>query len=359
MSRPTDSLPHVGVTMGDPAGIGPEVIAKGHLAASDHARLTVVGDADVLRAAVDICGLGLDVRAVEHPGESTTDPSTVDVLDLDEVDAGTLERGVVDEAYGRASLAYVERAIDLAVSGEFDGITTAPINKQSTRLAGSEYAGHTGLLAERTGTDSYSMMLIEDPLWVTHVSTHVPLVEACERVTEDRVFETIRVTAEALRELGVDSPTVAVAGLNPHAGEGGLLGEADRKEIAPAVERAREAGVDAVGPESPDTVYVHAADGAYDCVVSMYHDQGHIPIKMLGFSGGEAVSGVNVTIGLPIVRTSVDHGTAFDIAGEGVASETSLVEAVEVAAEMARVRGADSDAGSESDVTRPEASERP
>ncbi len=338
MSRSTGSRPLVGVTMGDPGGIGPEVVVMGHRAASEHARVVVVGDADVLGAAVDICGLDLDVRPVGDPAAATDGPATVDVLDLAAVDAETIERGVVDEAYGRASLAYVERAIDLAVAGDIDAITTAPINKQSTRRAGSEHAGHTGLLADRTGTETYSMMLIEDPLRVTHVSTHVPLAEACERVTEQRVFETIQVTADALEQLGVDAPTVAVAGLNPHAGDGGLLGETDRAEIAPAVERARVAGVDAVGPESPDTVYVQAADGAYDCVVSMYHDQGHIPIKMLGFSGGEAISGVNVTIGLPIVRTSVDHGTAFDIAGEGVASETSLVQAVEVAAEMAKTR---------------------
>ena len=203
------------------------------------------------------------------------------------------------------------------------------------------------------------MMLIEEPLRVTHVSTHVPLREACDLVTAESVGSTIDVTDGALRDLGIAEPSIAVAGLNPHASDGGLMGEADDAEIRPAVESARERGIDAEGPESPDTVYVRAAGGEFDCVVSMYHDQGHIPIKMLGFSGGEAVSGVNVTIGLPIVRTSVDHGTAFDIAGEGVASETSLVEAVEVAAEMARVRGADSDAGSESDVTRPEASERP
>jgi len=338
MSDPRQARTLVGVTMGDPAGVGPEVIAKGHRAASEHARVVVVGDADVLRAAVDLRGLDLEVRAAGKAADATGDPATVDVLDLDEVDAGTLERGVVDEAYGRASLAYVERATDLAINGEIDAIATAPINKQSTRLAGSDHAGHTGLLAERTGTDRYSMMLIEEPLRVSHVSTHVSLPEACDLVTEESVLETIRVTDDALRELGVADPTVAVAGLNPHAGDGGLLGDADSEAIAPAVERARREGTDAVGPESPDTVYVQAAGGTYDCVVSMYHDQGHIPIKMLGFAGGEAVSGVNVTIGLPVVRTSVDHGTAFDIAGEGVASETSLVEAVEVAAEMAATR---------------------
>ncbi|MEF8856784.1 MAG: 4-hydroxythreonine-4-phosphate dehydrogenase PdxA, partial [Haloplanus sp.] len=191
----TDSdRPLAGITMGDPAGIGPEVIVTGHAAAVEHARTVVVGDADVLRAAVDICGLDLTVRAVDTPTDATGDPATVDVLDLGEVDADRLERGIVDEAYGRASLAYVERAIDLAMDGAIDAIVTAPINKQATRLAGSDHAGHTGLLAERTGTENYSMMLVEDPLRVTHVSTHVPLAEACDLVTTDRVLATIRVT---------------------------------------------------------------------------------------------------------------------------------------------------------------------
>lgn len=330
--------PLIGITMGDPAGIGPEVIVKGHRESVGHANTVVIGDAAVVRAAVDVCGLGLDVRTVDSPEAVTDDLDTIDILDLDNVDVEALERGIVDESYGRASLEYVERAIDRATDGTIDAITTAPINKQSTQLAGSEHAGHTGLLAARTDTANYSMLLIEGSLRVTHVSTHVPLSEACDLVTEATVLETIQVTDEALRELGVDEPTVAVAGLNPHAGDGGLLGETDAEEIAPAVERARADGIDASGPESPDTVFVQAADGEYDCVVSMYHDQGHIPIKMLGFSGRAAVSGVNVSIGLPIVRTSVDHGTAFDIAGEGSASETSLVEAVEVAAEMASAR---------------------
>ena len=233
---------------------------------------------------------------------------------------------------------YVERAISLAQSGAIDAITTAPINKQSTKLAGSDYAGHTGMLAARTGTENYSMMLVEGNLRVTHVSTHVPLREACDLVSEQSVLETIRVTDEALRELGIDSPKIAVAGLNPHASDGGLLGGEDGEEIEPAVSRAREEGIDVYGPESPDTIYVQAVRGAADCVVSMYHDQGHIPIKMLGFAEGGAVSGVNVTIGLPIIRTSVDHGTAFDIAGEGIASEASLLDAVSVASEMALAR---------------------
>ncbi|MFB6073717.1 MAG: 4-hydroxythreonine-4-phosphate dehydrogenase PdxA [Haloarculaceae archaeon] len=326
-------LPTVAVTMGDPGGIGPEIIARGYAAMRERARPVVVGDADVIAAAIEVCGLDLGVERVDDVDAASFSPDAVPVLDLDNV--ADLVRGEVREANGAASLAYVERAIELARSGAVDAITTAPINKQATALAGSDYAGHTGMLADYTDTDSYAMLLVEGDLRVTHVSTHVPLREACDLVTTERVVETVRLTGEALGRLGVADPTVAVAGLNPHASDGGLLGDAERETIEPAVERAREAGVDAVGPEPPDTVFVRAARGAFDAVVAMYHDQGHIPIKMLGFAGGEAVSGVNVTIGLPIVRTSVDHGTAFDIAGEGVASEASLLEAVDVAVRMA------------------------
>jgi len=328
--------PIVAVTMGDPAGIGSEIVVAAYPRLRENARPLVVGDADVVRAALDVRDSELDVAAVEEVSEAAFGADAIPVLDLDNVD--DLAYGVVREAYGAASLAYVERAIELAIDGTIDAIATAPINKQATKLAGSTYAGHTGMLADYTDTDTYSMMLVEEDLRVTHVSTHVPLRAACDVVTEENVLDTIRVTDGALRELGVDEPEIAVAGLNPHASDGGLLGDEDDAEIRPAVEAAREEGIDARGPESPDTVYVQAAGGAYDCVVSMYHDQGHIPIKMLGFTSGADVSGVNVTIGLPIVRTSVDHGTAFDIAGEGVASEASLIDAVALAADMARRR---------------------
>lgn len=328
--------PTVGITMGDPAGIGPEIVVNGYRALRETANPLVIGDASVVEAAIEVCESDLGVERVAAPDEATFGADRLPVLDLNNV--ADLDRGVVREAYGAASLEYVERAISLAQSGEIDAMTTAPINKQATALAGSDYAGHTGMLADYTDTENYSMMLIEEDLRVSHVSTHVPLEQACNLVTEEAVLETIRVTDAALEDLGIDDPTVAVAGLNPHAGDGGVLGEEDGAEIEPAVSRAREEGIDAFGPESPDTVYVQAARGAADCVVSMYHDQGHIPIKMLGFQGGSTVSGVNVTIGLPIVRTSVDHGTAFDIAGEGVASEASLLDAVGVADDMARTR---------------------
>ncbi|MFC4990193.1 4-hydroxythreonine-4-phosphate dehydrogenase PdxA [Saliphagus infecundisoli] len=330
----------VALTMGDPAGVGSEVIVTAWPELFEDGRTMplVVGDAGVLRAAVENCGVSPEIVPVDRPAEAADvgGPDTVPVIDLANVDG--LEYGVVREAYGRASLDYVERAIDLALAGEIDAMTTAPINKQATRLAGSDHAGHTGMLADRTDTDSYAMLLIEGDLRVSHVTTHVPLAEACELVTRESVLETIRVTDEALRELGIAEPGIAVAGLNPHASDGGLLGETEREEIEPAISAASEEGIAVAGPESPDTVYPAAAGGAADCVVSMYHDQGHIPIKMLGFAEGGQVSGVNVTIGLPIVRTSVDHGTAFDIAGEGVASDRSLRQAVSVATEMAASR---------------------
>ncbi len=342
MSRQNPEDVIVGITMGDPSGIGPEVIVQAHERIRQHVVPVVIGDEPVLEAAIDVCEADVGLQRIDTPAEATAvDRSVLPLLDLANV--SDHRWGVVDAAFGRASLAYVERAIELALEGAIDAIVTAPINKQATRAAGSEHAGHTGLLAARTNTERYSMMLIAHGLRVTHVSTHVPLREACALVETDRVVETIHVTHGALRELGIDAPTIAVAGLNPHAGDDRLLGTEDADEIAPAVAQVRDAEIDAVGPISPDTVYVRAAAGEFDCVVSMYHDQGHIPIKMLGFSAGEAVSGVNVTIGLPIVRTSVDHGTAFDIAGQGVADATSMVDAVEVAARLVGVRRGGSD----------------
>jgi 4-hydroxythreonine-4-phosphate dehydrogenase len=326
--------------MGDPSGIGAEISVEAYETARDTADVIVVGDVDVMRKAVRACDTDFAVNAIDNVAEAQFEVGVIDVIDLDNVDSANHDWGVLREEYGKASLEYVERAIDLAVDGDIDGMVTAPINKQATRMAGSEHAGHTGLLAARTGVTNYSMMLVEEHLRVTHVSTHVPLREACDLVTTENVLETIRVTRDGLRDLGVENPTIAVAGLNPHASDGGLLGDEDFEEIEPAVDRARDEGIDAVGPESPDTVYVQAARGNYDCVVSMYHDQGHIPIKLLGFSEGGEVSGVNMTVGLPIVRTSVDHGTAFDIAGRGIASPQSMVDAIKVAATAVRNRRA-------------------
>lgn len=337
----SERKPLIGTTMGDPAGIGSEIIVKAYPSLTDVARMVVIGDADVMQRAVASVDADSHIEPIDDVSEMPTDESTIPVLDLDNID--DVAYGEIKEAYGEASLDYVERAIELAIDGAIDGIATAPIHKQATALAGSEYAGHTGMLADYTDTDAYSMMLIENGLRVTHVSTHVSLREACDLVTTENVLETIEVTEDGLSQLGLDDPTIAVAGLNPHAGEDGLLGDEDAEKIVPAVERTRERGIDAVGPIPPDTVYVKAAAGDYDCVVSMYHDQGHIPIKMLGFDSTDAVSGVNITVGLPIIRTSVDHGTAFDIAGDGIASESSMIDAVEVAAQVATGTGSDGD----------------
>ena len=331
----SDELPTVAVTMGDPAGIGSEVIVKAVPRIADTTRVIVIGDASVMRDAADRFMPDLKIVTVTSTDQLTNTSNVLPVLTLDNVT--THQYGVLSEAYGSASLAYVEEAIKLAQAGEVDAITTAPINKQATRMAGSTYAGHTAMLADYTDTEDYAMMLIEDELRVTHVSTHVPLREACTSLTVDAVTATIRVTAEALADLGVDDPAIAVAGLNPHASDGGLLGDAEATVIDPAVENTAATGIDVTGPHSPDTVFVQAAAGDYDCVVSMYHDQGHIPIKMLGFTKGDKtneVSGVNATIGLPIIRTSVDHGTAFDIAGDGEASAQSMVDAISTAVEM-------------------------
>lgn len=323
----------IGVTMGDPAGIGSEIIVKAYPHLVDLTTIVVIGDRSVMEAAIDSCESPLSVTAIETIDDVRRDPHAIPVLDLDQVDE--LEYGVVRADYGAASLAYVERAIELAQAGAIDAITTAPINKQATRLAGSEHAGHTGLLAARTETDTYTMLLIHDDLRVTHVSTHVPLREACDLVTTENVLSTISVTHDGLQELGLESPQLAVAGVNPHASDGGLLGSAEATEIEPAISQAQAGGIDVVGPEPPDTVFAAAAGGPIDCVVSMYHDQGHIPIKMLGFDDA-GITGVNMTLGLPIIRTSVDHGTAFDIAGQGIADPGSLIDAVEVAVQAVR-----------------------
>ena len=323
-----DDSPIVGLTMGDPAGVGSEIIVKAYPELAAMARIIVIGDQTVMDATLDNCDSDLSLDVVDSVSTASFGDDAISMLNLDLVN--DVDFGVVREEYGEASLAYVERAIALAQSGAIDAITTAPINKQSTRLAGSTHAGHTGLLANRTDTENYTMMLIHDHLRVTHVSTHVPLREACELVTKSRVLDTIRVTEKGLIDLGVDRPRIAVAGLNPHASDGGLLGDTEETAIRPAIEAAQAEGIDAIGPESPDTIFSRAADGLVDCVVSMYHDQGHIPIKMLGFAEGR-IAGVNMTVGLPIIRTSVDHGTAFDIAGQCIADPGSLVDAVFIA----------------------------
>jgi 4-hydroxythreonine-4-phosphate dehydrogenase len=254
-------------------------------------------------------------------------------LDLQNADPAEITPGRLSAAAGRAAVEYVFAACDLALAGAVDAVVTAPLNKEAMHLAGYRYPGHTELLAERTQAKRVSMLLVGPKLRVVHVSTHVSLAEAIRRVTTDRVREVLDLAYHSCQSLGIEHPRIAVAGLNPHAGEGGLFGAEEAAAIAPAIAAARQAGLDVSDPMPPDTVFLRAVKDEYDIVVAMYHDQGHIPMKLLAFD-----SGVNVSIGLPIIRTSVDHGTAFDIAGTGKASAESMVAAIDVAVQMARAR---------------------
>ena len=323
--------PLIAVTMGDPAGIGPEILARTFAKKNfrEENRAVVVGDAKRLERASRLLDLPLRVNVVEEPEGAGFEPGTVDVISETDL-PGDLPFGELDARAGDAAFRYVERATRLAGEGRVAAVTTAPLNKEAMHLAGHKYPGHTEILAELTATKNYAMMLVTDELKVIHVSTHVSLKEAIERVRPERELAVIRLAHESLKKLGVESPRVAVAGLNPHAGENGLFGTEDAEQIAPAVAAAVEEGIDATGPHPPDIVMMRARMGAFDIVVVQYHDQGHIPIKLMGFD-----TGVNVTVGLPFFRTSVDHGTAFDIAGTGKADPTSLRAALALARRLA------------------------
>jgi 4-phospho-D-threonate 3-dehydrogenase / 4-phospho-D-erythronate 3-dehydrogenase len=327
--------PYIGITMGDPAGIGPEIILKTLSRESIYRQAVpiVLGDGAILDRAKGYVGAAVDIRRIDSPAQGIGRFGEVEVLDLRNVDPEMCVPGVLSADAGRAAVAYVSKAIDLALAGELDAVVTAPINKEAMRHAGYPYAGHTEIFAERTETRNYALMLVAGRFRVLHVSTHVSLREACERVKKERVLQVIRLAHAVGAVWRLETPRVAVAGLNPHAGEQGLFGQEERDEIAPAVAAARTEGIDARGPLPPDTLFHRASRGEFDFVVAMYHDQGHIPVKVSGFERG-----VNVTVGLPIIRTSVDHGTAFDIAGKGTASPRSLLEAIRLAIRMARRR---------------------
>jgi 4-hydroxythreonine-4-phosphate dehydrogenase len=324
------AAPLIAVTMGDPAGIGPEIVAKTFAdpGFGEENRALVVGDPAILERAAKLLGLPLRVNEISEPEEAAFEPGTVDVLAVGEV-PGDLPFGELDARAGDAAFRYVERATELASAGRLAAIATAPLNKEAMHLAGHKYPGHTEILAELTGTEDYAMMLVTDELKVIHVSTHVSLMEAIKRVQPDRELAVIRLAHGSMQKLGVESPKVAVAGLNPHAGENGLFGTEDAERIAPAIEEARAEGIDASGPHPPDTVLMRARRGIFDIVVVQYHDQGHIPVKLMGFD-----TGVNVTVGLPFFRTSVDHGTAFDIAGTGKADHASMRAAIDLARKL-------------------------
>jgi 4-hydroxythreonine-4-phosphate dehydrogenase len=331
----TSKLPVVAITMGDPSGVGPEVILKAlaHPCLYDECRPLVVGSVQVFHGAAQAMALasgGAGLHWVESAGDASDRPERIAILDVP-VDMAGVAIGVEGPESGRAAVESVRAAVMLALDGEADAIATAPLNKRAMRQAGFTYAGHTELIAELTGTRDYAMMLVTPKLRVVHVSTHVGLREAVDSLNAERILTVIGIAHETLIQMGIGAPRIAVAGLNPHAGEGGIFGSEEIEIIEPAVRQARARGYDATGPFPPDTVFYRASQGEFDIVVAMYHDQGHIPIKLSGFE-----TGVNVSVGMPFPRTSVDHGTAFDIAGRGIASESSMVEAILLAARMTR-----------------------
>jgi 4-hydroxythreonine-4-phosphate dehydrogenase len=335
--------PLLAITMGDPGGIGPEICAKALAVEEVPAvcRPLVVGDAAIVEDAIRFCGLDLGVRAVSEPPEGRYERGTIDVLDLHNMPLDRLRYGQVTPEQGRASFDYVAKAIELALQTAVDANVTGPINKAAVNAAGFRYAGHTEIYGDKTGIADYALMLVDGGFRVIHVSTHVSLRQACDAVRKERVLKVIELAHDAVRRLTGGRARLAVAGLNPHCGEGGLFGTEDEEEVAPAVRAAKERGIDVEGPLPADTVFPKMRGGQYDAVVAMYHDQGHIPTKLLGFRYDDrtgiwsSVAGVNVTLGLPIIRTSVDHGTAFDKAGQGTANAQSMVDAIRMAAALA------------------------
>src|SRR5438067_3191172 len=340
--------PILGVTMGDPAGVGPEIIARALAEPVVRAasRPVVIGAAATMAEALALIGSPLALHAVRRVAECRWADGTLEVLDLANVDMTTLPRAEVSAAAGRAAYEYIEGAVTLARAGEIHAIVTAPVNKEALAAAGVQHSGHTEILARLSDTRDFAMLLMGRELKVIHVTTHVALRRVPDLCTRERVLKVIRLAQQTMNGLGVPRPRIAVCGLNPHAGEDGLFGDEEKREIIPAAEAARREGLDVHGPLPADTLFSRARGGEFDIVVAMYHDQGHVPVKTLGFTYDEAkgqwtgLSGVNVTVGLPFLRVSVDHGTAFDRAWKGIANHESMVEALDVAVRMLAARPA-------------------
>jgi len=324
--------PSIAITMGDPSGVGPEIIAKSLNDKNiyERCRPFVVGDAKILKRALQVTNLELQLNSITQPEDAMYEYGTIDIIDLDLV-SEDLPWGQVSSEAGNAAFRYLEKAISYANEGKIQGICTAPLNKEALHKAGHVYPGHTEILAELTNTKDFAMMLSAPGLRVIHVTTHVGLIDAINKINVDRQYTVIKLAHETLQKAGIKSPRIAVCGINPHAGENGLFGHGEEEEkIIPAIEKAQEEGINVQGPLPADTLFFRAKRGDFDIVVAQYHDQGHGPIKVLGLEAG-----VNITVGLPTIRTSVDHGTAFDIAGKNIADELSLKEALRMAVELA------------------------
>ncbi|MFN2275671.1 MAG: 4-hydroxythreonine-4-phosphate dehydrogenase PdxA [Anaerolineales bacterium] len=330
--------PLIVISMGDPAGIGPEIALKAAIDPGilELCRPVIIGDVAALQTVQDVSGVAADLHTLPSLDTAGAQPNSIDVVDLANIPHPVVS-GQVSPTAGQAAFEYITRGAALCLEGEADALVTGPINKEAIQAAGYKFQGHTEILAAQCNVRDVAMMLVAGQLRVSHVTTHVSLRQACDLIRKERVLQVLSLTHEMLGRLGISNPHLAVAGLNPHAGESGLFGHEEIEEIIPAVEAARAKGMQASGPYPPDTIFLRAAEASdepwADAVIAMYHDQGHIPVKLLGFHDG-----VNVTLGLPIIRTSVDHGTAFDIAGKGEANPASLMAALRFAARLSRGR---------------------
>ena len=328
--------PAIAITMGDPCGIGPEVVVK---ALADprvysSCRPLVVGNSYAIRQAVKLTGLSLQVNEVDDPATAGHDPGVVDLLDIHNLNPEDITVGQISPACGKAAMEWVTKAGELALAGTMEGLATAPLNKEAASLAGYESIGHMELLQALTGSGTVATMLMAKTLRVIHLTTHRSLRLACDYVKRERILDFLQLTHDSFVRWGFPRPAIGVAALNPHGSDGGLLGSEEAEEIAPAVAEAQERGIAAVGPVPADVVFHQAIQGRYDAVLAMFHDQGHIPVKVYGFEDS-----ITANLGLPFVRTSVDHGTAFDIAGQGIASHTSMLEAIRLAVALAKGNG--------------------
>ena len=328
--------PAIAITMGDPCGIGPEVVVK---ALSDprvyaSCRPLVVGNTYAMERAVELTGSPLRISETGNPASAGVNPQVVDVLDIHNLNPEDITVGQISPACGKAAMEWVTRAGELAVAGDVAGLATAPLNKEAASLAGYESIGHMELLQELTGSKTVATMLMAKNLRVVHLTTHRSLRLACDYVKRPRILDFLQLTHDSFIKWGFPHPRIGAAALNPHGSDGGLLGDEEADEIAPAVAEARERGIDVTGPVPADVIFHQAIQGRYDAVLAMFHDQGHIPVKVYGFE-----ESITANLGLPFVRTSVDHGTAFDIAGKGIASEVSMLESIRLAVSLARGEG--------------------
>ena len=328
----TETRPLLAVTMGDPAGIGPEVTAKAISQENvlRRCRAFAIGSAAAIDDALSMMNASVPTHAVHSLEEVKGEPGTIDVLDLENLDYGAITHGEISPVAGKASVEWILKAGELASSGQVQAVVTAPINKAACSLAGYKDIGHMEIFQSQTEAKQVATMLMAGSLRVVHLTTHRSLRVACDYVTRENVLAKITLTDQCFREWGFPKPRVAAAALNPHGSDGGLLGDEEETQILPAVEEARRMGIDVAGPVPADTVFNQAIDGKYDVVLAMYHDQGHIPIKVHDWARS-----ISVNLGLPFIRTSVDHGTAFDIAGKGIADPKSMLEALSVAIELA------------------------